>query len=99
MKELKNIDKNKTLKTIGEISKKNDGANKLLSEFSKIDETLDNAEHFNRFLLPLKFIEKFHNYEITLDEARNYQTKLRILINKLNNDYNPRNLKKNKREK
>ena len=80
---------------------------KLLSEFKKIDETLDNVElvctktdgtkyDFNRFSLPLKFIEKIHNYEITLDEARNYQTELRILINKLNNDYNPRNLKKAK---
>ena len=68
----------------------------------KIDETLDNAElactktdgtkyDFNRFLLPLKFIEKNHNYESTLDEARNYQTELGILINKLNNDHNPRN--------
>ena len=107
LKELKNIDKSKTLKAIDEISRENDEANKLLSEFRKIDETLDNAElvctktdgtkyDFNRFLFPLKFIEKIHNYEITLDEARNYQTELRILINKLNNDYNPRNLKKAK---
>ena len=84
LKELKNIDKSKTLKAIGEISKKNDEANKLLSEFRKIDETLDNAElvctktdgtkyDFNRFFFPLKFIEKLQNYEITLDEARNYQ--------------------------
>ena len=47
-------------------------------------------------MFPLKFIKKIHNYEITLDEARNYQTELRILINKLNNDYNPGNLKKAK---
>ena len=47
-------------------------------------------------MLPLKFIEKIHNYEITLDEARNYQTELEILINKPNNDYNPRNPKKAK---
>ena len=76
--------------------------NELLSKFRKIDETLDNAElvctktdgtkyDFNRFLFPLKFIEKIHNYEIILDEARKYQTELRILINKLNKDYNPRN--------
>ena len=44
-------------------------------------------------MLPLKFIEKIHNYEITLDEAINCQTELKILINKLNNDYNPRNSK------
>ena len=86
------------------LAKKNDEANKLLSEFRKIDEALDNAElvctktdgtkyDFNRFLFPLKFIEKIHNYEITLDEAINYQTELEILINTLNNDY------KSKREK
>ena len=67
LKELKNIDKSKTLKAIGKISKKNDEANKLLSEFKKIDETLDNAElvctktdgtkyDFNHFLFSLKFI-------------------------------------------
>ena len=43
---------------------------------------------------PLKFNEKIHNYEITLDEARNNQTELGILVNKLNNDYNPKNPKK-----
>ena len=107
LKELKNIDKSKTLKAIGKISKKNDEANKLLSEFKKIDETLDNAElvcaktdgtkyDFNRVFFLLKFIENIHNYEITLDEARNYQTELRILINNLNKEYNPRNLKKAK---
>ena len=51
----------------------------------KKDETLDNSElfctktdgikdGFNRFLFPLKSIEKIHNHEITLDEARNNQT-------------------------
>ena len=78
-----------------------------MSEFKKIDETLDNAElvctkthgtkyDFNRCLFPLKVITKIHNYEITLDEAKNYQTKLRTLIKKLNNDYNPRIPKKEK---
>ena len=76
----------------------------------KIDETLDDAElvctktdgtkyDFNRFLFPLKFIEKIHNYEITLDQARNDQTKLGILINKLNNNYNPQIQKKVKEKK
>ena len=48
-------------------NKKNDEANKLLPEFKKIDETLDNAElvctktdgtkyDFNHFLFSLKFI-------------------------------------------
>ena len=79
------------------LAKKNDEANKLLLEFKKIDKTLENADlvctktdgtpyNFNTFFLPLKFVEKIHNYEITLDEAINSQTKLTVLINKLNND-------------
>ena len=96
LKELKNIDKNKTLKATDEISKNNDEATKLLFEFRKIDETLDNAElvctktdgtkyDFNRFSLPLKFIEKIYKYEITLHEAIEKQAELKELINKLNN--------------
>ena len=103
LEQLENIDKSKTLEIIDKISKKNNEANKLLSEFKKVDKTLDNADivctktdnktkyDFNRFSLPLKFIEKIHNYEITLDEAINDQTEL---INKLNNDYGPRNTEK-----
>ena len=108
LKELKNIDKNKMLKAIDEISnnkKKNDEANKLLPEFRKIDETLDNVElvctktdgtkyDFNRFSLQLKLIEKVYNYKITLNEAIEDQTKLKILINKLNNYYSPKIPKK-----
>ena len=75
-------------------TKKKDKTNELLSKFRKIDETLDNAElvwtktngikyDFNCSLLPLKFIERNHNYEITLDEAINYQIELKTLsINK-----------------
>ena len=108
LKEFKNIDKSKTLKAIGEISKKNDEANKLVSEFRKINKTLDNAElvctkpdgtkyNFNRFLFPLKFIEKIHNYEITLDEAMDNQEKLEKLIIRLEN-YGAKSNKK-RREK
>ena len=89
------------LKTIGEISKKNYEANKLQSEFRKIGETLDNAElvytktdgtkyNFNIFALPLKFIEKIYNYEITLGEAMDDQEKLEKLISRLEN-YNAKN--------
>ena len=109
LKELKNIDKSKTLKAIDEISKKNNEANKLLPKFKKTDRIFDKAElvftktdgtkyDFNRFALTLKFIEKIHNYEITLDEEIDEQTELRKLINKLN-DYGPRISKKNRREK
>ena len=110
MREIKNINKNNTLKVIDEIRRKNAEANKILLDIKKTDEALDNAElvctktdgtkyDFNRFLFPLKFIEKIHNYEITLDQARNDQTKLGILINKLNNNYNPQIQKKVKEKK
>ena len=105
MREIKNINKINTLKVIDEIRRKNTDANKILLDIKKIDETLDNAElvctktdgtkyDFNRFLSSLKFIEKIHNYEITLHEAKNDQTELGILINKLNNNYNPKIPKK-----
>ena len=98
LEQLKNIDQSKTLKIINKVSKKNDEANKLLLEFEKIDKTLENVDLVCTKTdgTPLKFIEKIHNYEITLDEAINSLTKLNILINKLNNNYNPRNLKKNR---
>ena len=86
------------------LAKKCAEANKLVLEFKKIDKVFKNVElvctktdgtkyDFNRFFLPLKFIAKIHNYEITLDKAIDDQTKLKILINKLN-EHNPRNTKK-----
>ena len=78
-----------------EKKKKNAEGNKLLPYFIKFERELENAElvctktdktkyDFNRFCLPLKFIEKIYNYEITLDEAIEKQAKLKELINKLN---------------
>ena len=94
-----NINKSNMLKVIDEIRRKNADANKILLDIKKIDETLDDAElvctktdgtkyDFNRFSLPLKFIEKIYKYEITLDEAIEKQAELKELINKLNN-YGP----------
>ena len=71
---------------------KNAEANNLMLEFKKIDKAFENVElvctktdgtkyDFNRFFLPLKFIAKIHNYEITLYKAIDDQTKLKILIN------------------
>ena len=71
------------------MAEKNDKANESPSKFKKIDETLDKELvctktdgikfDFNRFVLSLKFIEKNHNYEITLDEAINDEKDLNIL--------------------
>ena len=110
LEELKNIDKSKTLKPIDEIKRKNDEANKLVPKFKKIDRTLDKTElvctktdgskyDFSHFALPLKFIEKIHNYEITLDESIEDQKEVKILINKLNSDCNPRIRKKKRKIK
>ena len=54
------------------LEKKNDETNKLMPKFRKINRTLDKAKlvcrktngtkfDFNRFALPLRFIEKFYN--------------------------------------
>ena len=109
LRELKNIDKSNTLKAIDEIRRKNQEADKILLDVKKIDTILDTAElaytktdgtkyNFNIFVLPLKFVEKIHNYEITLDEAMDDQAKLEKLIIRLEN-YNAKNKKKNRREK
>ena len=42
-----------------------------------------------RFTLPLKFTLKIYHHNLTLQEAKDDQEKLEILINKLNNNYNP----------
>ena len=86
------------------LEKKNDEANKILLDVKKINDELDTAElvctktdgtkfNFNTFALPLKFVEKIYNYEITLDEAKDDQDKLEKLINRLKN-YKARNHQK-----
>ena len=42
-------------------------------------------------MFPLKFTSKIYRRDLTLQEAKDDQQELKILINKLNNDYNPRN--------
>ena len=71
-------------------------ANKILPDVKKMDAKLNTAElvctktnwikhNFNTFTLPLKFIEKINNHEITLDEAKDNQDKLEKLIIRLEN--------------
>ena len=66
-------------------------------KFRTIDRILDKAElfctknngakyDFNCFGLAWKFIEKIHNYEITLDETIDDQVELEVLINNLNRE-------------
>ena len=41
--------------------------------------------------MPLKFATKIYRHDLTLQEAKDNQQDLEILINKLNNNYNPKN--------
>ena len=94
MREIKDINGNNTPKVIDKTGRKSANANKILLDIKKINSKLESAElvciktdgtkyDFNIFTLPLRFAEKIHNHEITLDKAINNQTELSILINKL----------------
>ena len=43
---------------------------------------------FSKFIFPLEFASKIYNYDLTLQKAQDNQQELKILINKLNNNYN-----------
>ena len=74
-----------------------------MENIKQIDDWLDSAQlictktdgktkyDFNKFTLPLKFATKIYRHDLTLQEAKDNQQDLEILINKLNNDYNPKN--------
>ena len=76
---------------------------KIMTGIKLLDDWLANAQlvrkkthgitkyYFWNFTSPLKFASKIYNKNLTLQEAKDNQQKLKILINRLNNDYNPRN--------
>ena len=47
---------------------------------------------FSNFTFPSKFTLKIFRRDLTLQKAKDDQVNLEILINKLNNNYNPKNL-------
>ena len=102
--EIKNINmSSKPLKTIIFFSTIGEKAKKLMNEIKIIDDWLDTAQlvftktdgktkyDFNKFTFPSKFTLKIYHHHLTLQEAEDDQQDLKILINKLNNDYNPKN--------
>ena len=104
MDAIKNINmSSKPLKTIGFFSTLSDEAKKLMVNIKQIDDWLDDAQFvctktdgitkydFSNFTFPSKFASKIYNKNLTLQEAEDNQQGLEILINKLNNDCNPRN--------
>ena len=72
-----------------------------MNKIKVIDDWLENAQlickkthgkrkyDFSKFTFPLIFASKICNYDLTLQKAQDNQQELKILINKLNNNYNP----------
>ena len=88
-----------------------DKAKTLMVNIKELDDWLDKTQlicamtdgktkyNFSNFTFPLKFASKIYNKDFTLQEVEDDQQKLNILINKLNNDYNPVNRMKIKEKK
>ena len=78
-------------------------AKKIMDNIKVTDDWLENAQlictktdgktkyNFTKFIFPLKFASKIYRRDLTLQEAEDDQQELKILINKLNNNYNPTN--------
>ena len=74
-----------------------------MNEIKRIDDWLDTAQlictntdgktkyEFNNFTFSSKFTSKMYRRDLMLQEAEDGQQELEILINKLNNNYNPKN--------
>ena len=74
-----------------------------MNEIKRIDDWLDTAQRictntdgktkyeFNNFTFTSKFTSKMYRHDLMLQEAEDDQQELEILINKLNNNYNPKN--------
>ena len=74
-----------------------------MNEIKRIDDWLDTAQlictntdgktkyEFNNFTFSSKFTSKMYRHDLMLQEAEDDQEELEILINKLNNNYNPKN--------
>ena len=72
-----------------------------MKKIKVIDDWLENAQlictktdgktkyDFNKLTVPLKFTSKIYHHNLILQEAKGDQKKLEMLINKLNNNYNP----------
>ena len=101
---IKNININsKPVKTIGFFSTLSDKAKKLIVNIKQLDDWLDTAQlvctktdgktryHFSNFTFPSKFAPKIYNKDFTMQEAEDDQQELKMLMNKLNNNYSPKN--------
>ena len=80
----------------------------LINKIIEIDDWLNSTKlvctktdgtqyDFNKFMLPFKFTLNIYSRNLTLKKADDQQ-ELKILINKLNNNYNPTKKNKNRRK-
>ena len=93
----------KPLKTSGFFSTISKKTKNLMNEIKIIDDWLDTAQlawtktdgktkyDFNKFIFPSKFTIRIYHHDLTLQEVEDDQQELKIFINKLNNNYNPKN--------
>ena len=108
---IKNINMFKTAEDIWFFSTISDEAKKIMVNIKQLDDWLDTAQlvctktdgktkyDFNKFTFPSKFTLKIYCHDFTLQEAQDNQQELKILINKLNNNYNPTSdIKKQEKE-
>ena len=109
---IKNINiSSKPLKTIGFFSTLSDEAKKLMVNIKQLDDWLDTAQlvctktdektkyNFNKFTFPSKFTLRTYRHDFMLQEAEGNQQELKLLINRLNNNYNPTSdMKKQEKE-
>ena len=99
----------KPLKTIRFFSTISEEGKELMNKIKVIDDWLETAPlictktdgktnyDFSKFTFPLKFASKIYNYNLTLQKAQDNQQELERLINKLNNNYNPKKKKKKRK--
>ena len=85
-------------------------AKELMNKIKTIDDWLDTAQlictktdgktkyDFNNFMSPSNFALKIYRHDLMLQEAEDDQKELKILINRLNNDFNPKNQTKIKEQ-
>ena len=93
----------KGVKKISFFSTLSDETKNLMIDIKEKDDWLDKAQlictktdgktkyNFSNFTFPKKFASRTYNKDFTLREVEDDQIKLKILINKLNNEYNPTN--------
>ena len=104
---IKNININsKPLKTIIFFSTISEKAKRLMENIKHVDDWLDSAQllctktgrrtkcNFSNFTFLSKFTSKTFRCDLTLQKAKYDQVILETLINKLINNYNPKNLEK-----